>query len=311
MKYKKHDDFKVFATGISKIITRPKSVKKLSSAEITKKGKILSLDIKEEKDILALEAIRLKEYNYNYNHQLSESAKDYLISLYGKEKYGFKRASLGGVQTSTTLKGLALEQEGVDMVSKLDKIKYFKPSESISNDFIIGLPDAISMSRDKIVDIKTSWDFSSFGKNRKNNKLEYRHFAQMQAYLELYNIEYGQVCYVLCNTPQHLIDREKMLLMTKFSLGEITREKYEDKAEQYNFMFNYNRVPLSKRVIRFDVKRDRSFIDFVNRKVIMCREYLNEYEKLFMSNKIIVSSYQDYINATEEDYIEHNTTEPL
>lgn len=301
MKYKNWNGYKVFCTGISRLVSRPRGYNDLNKKDIQKRDKLLSKEEKTEEDLEELEFYRIKHENFLYP-PLSEAAKNYLIEQYSKEKYNIKSASLGGVLSATLRKGLALEQEGVELVSFLDKIKYETPLEPNKNDYLIGRCDAINPVSNKLIDIKTSWNAYNFMSNRKNNRLSFYNWCQMQGYLELYGLNKGQVCFVLVNTPQHLIDQEQSTLFKKYTFGEINRQKYEQELEKYDSIFDYSKIPISKRVIRFEVEKQPDFIDFVYKKVQMGRDYLNEFERNFLSNKNIITLREDYFDFdTEED----------
>ena len=301
MKYKNWDGYKSYCTGISRLVSRPRGYNDLTKKDVQKRDKLLSKEEKTQEDLDELEFYRLKHENYLFP-PLSEAAKDYLVEQYSKEKYNIRRASLGGLLSPTVRKGIALESEGVELVSFLDKIKYERPTDPSNNEYLIGRCDAINPINNKLIDIKVSWNAYNFMSNRKDNKLSFYNWCQMQGYLELYGLNHGQVCFVLVNTPQHLIDQEQATLFKKYTFGEINREKYEQELEKYDSIFDYSKIPINKRVIRFEVEKQPDFIDFVYKKVQMGRDFLNEFERNFLSNKNIITLREDYFDIdTEED----------
>jgi len=290
-------------------MARPRGFNKLTKNDLKIKAALL---IKEEKDIADLELIEFyknKKDGYEYP-PLSETAKGYLIERYSSEKYNIRRISSGGLQKGTISKGVALEAEGIELVSFLDKINYERPDKPVSNDYMIGQCDIICYENKKIVDVKTSWNAANFMDNRRTNKLDLDKWAQMQGYLELYDIDFGQVCYVLVNTPPHLIDQEKANLFRKYTFGEITRTKYDDEMEKYDSIFDYRKIPITKRIIRYDVPRYKDYMPLVYDKIGKCRVWLNEFERRFLSNKNVITLAEDYIHVnTEENNTEHNSEE--
>ncbi len=142
--------------------------------------------------------------------------------------------------------------------------------------------------------------------------LSNHHWGQMQGYLNLYDMEYGTVCYVLANTPPHLVEQEWASLFNKFLLGEIDREKYELQSRKLEGIFNFEKIAASKRIIRFDVKRSDEYLLKVFQRVDLCREYLTEFDQTFVQNKNILTLAEDYLNApSEEDNPEYNPAESL
>lgn len=292
-------------------MARPKGCNQLTQRDIKIRNGLLEKEEKDAKDLEAIEFYKQKNERY-LNPPISEAAKEYLIERYSSEKYNIRRASAGGLQRSTITKGVALEREGVELVSFVDKINYQKPDKPISNDYISGQCDILCYEHKRIVDVKTSWNAANFMGSRRDNKLSFQHWCQIQGYLELYDIDFGQVCFVLVNTPMHLIDQEKVALFKKYTFGEIDRQKYDDEIERYGSLYDYSKIPISKRIIRFDVLRYKEFMPKVYDKIGKCRVWLNEFEKVFLSNKNIITLPEHYINAgTEESNIEHNTDEPL
>lgn len=280
------------------------------------------------KQFAELESLRLKE-ELNDNQQeklnyltkkrdnflnppiLSESAKMYLIEHYSRERFNLKRASSGNDMWFTLRKGFESEKEALELVSSIKGIECISPEEPISNNYISGKCDAIDKTRNMIVEIKTSWNAANFMGNRKNNKLSYYNWCQMQGYLDLYGLDSGELCFVLVKTPEKLIEQERVILLKKYTFGEIDSDKYEQEIENQSILYDYNKIPQSKRIITFHVEKDNDFIDYVYKRVDLAREFLNDFEKEFMLNKKIISLNKDHFDKSKEDNTEHNTAEPL
>jgi hypothetical protein len=308
MKYKNWDNFKVHVTGISKIMARPKGCNDLTQRDTRRQTTILAKEEKTEEELAFIEFMKLKREKF-LHPPLSETAKSYLIERYSSEKYNIRRASAGGKQKPTITKGVALENEGIELVSFVDKIKYQQPEYPMSNDYMIGECDILCYENKKIVDVKTSWNAANFMENRRDNRLSFYQWCQVQGYLELYDLDFGQVCYVLVNTPPHLVDQEKANLFRRYTFGEINRDKYDEEVAKYDSIYDYRKIPVGKRIIRFDVARFKEFIPFLYEKIGKCREWLNGFERTFLSNKNILTLPEDYINVrtgAEEDSTEYN-----
>lgn len=308
MKYKNWDDFKVHVTGISKIMSRPKGFNDLTQRDRRDQQKIIEKEEKLPEDLEKLKFFEQKRANF-LNPPLSQTAKGHLIERYSIEKYNLRRASAGGRQKPPVTKGIALENEGIELISFVDKIKYTQPESPATNDYLIGECDILCHDNRRIVEVKTSWNAASFMENRRTDKLSFYHWCQIQGYLELYDLDLGQICFVLVNTPAHLVDQEKINLFRRFTFGEISRDKYDEEIVKFDSLFDYNKIPISKRIIRFDVPRYKEFIPKVYTKIGMCREFLNEFERKFLKNKNIVTLPEDYIDigeSTEEHNAEHN-----
>ena len=286
-------------------MARPRGCNDLTQRDVKIYAALLAKEEKDESDNEKINFYLQKRENF-LRPPLSEAAKCYLIERYSTEKYNIRRASTGGLQRPTVQKGIGLEKEGIDLVSEVDKINYKRPDGKISNDYMIGLCDILCYENKRLVDIKTSWNSSNFMENRRTNRLSFQQWGQIQGYLELYDIDNGQVVHVLVNTPPHLVEQERAILFKKYTFGEITRDKYDEELEKYDCIFDFTKIPMAKRVIRFDVPRCREFMPLVYNKVEKCREWLMGFEKIFMSNKNILTLPEHYINAVSEE----NSTEP-
>lgn len=292
-------------------MARPRGCNDLTKRDLKKKTELLEKEEKTDEDLAQLAFFEQKRDRF-LHPPLSETAKGYLVERYSSEKYNLRRAAAGGRQKPTITKGVALETEGIEVVSYLDKIKYEQPDKPASNDFLIGQCDILCYENKKLVDVKTAWNAANFMGNRKDNKLSFYQWCQMQGYLELYDIDNGQVCQVLVNTPAHLIDQEKINLFRRYTFGEITRDKYDEEIEKYDSLFDYSKIPITKRIIRFDVPRCREFIPLVYDKIVKSREWLNGFERTFLLNKNIITLPEYYINVanSEEGNPEPNAGEP-
>lgn len=311
MRYKKWDKFKVPCDSISRVMSRPKNATDLTKAEKISLVKIQEKDELNEKDILKLKAFDEKRQIF-LDPSLSESCKTFLIGNYGYLKYNAKAAKASFKQRPWVTKGVALEEQGIQMVCEVDKKNYERPTGYVENENFIGVCDAICLDEKHILDIKTSWNAANFMEVRRTNKLSHHHWAQMQGYLNLYDMEAGTVCYVLANTPPHLIQQEQSNLFNKYMMGEVDREKYELQNRKLDVIFNYEKIPANKRIIRFDVHKSQEYITNVIKRIGYCRDYLSEFDKAFTQNKNIVTSAEDYLNVpSEEDIAEYNPPEPL
>lgn len=290
-------------------MAQPKVFLNLSKSQRQKLELLLLKQELTEKETDTLELLQKKRSLFLNPPILSAGAENYLVEIYSREKYGIRRASAGGLAKSTQIKGFALEKEGLDLLSKIDNIQYQKEVEVISNDYFLGVCDILCRNKNKAIEIKTSWNAANFMKIRKASyKLPNEIYGQIQGYLHLYNLQQGQVCYVLVNTPPHLIEQEWANLFKKYSYGEITREKYDEGCYKLEGFYDYNKIPEKKRIVRIDVDYSPSYIAKAKSKVDLARVWLNDFEKLFMSNKNIHTNAETYLIGQENDTDEEDST---
>lgn len=302
MKYKKFDDFKIHCSRISTLMSKPKGYSNLSKPQKTRYKFLLEKEVLTKKEVSDLDFLKNKYNLYLNPPVLSVSAQNNLVDMYVREKYNLRNASLGSWFSLSQQKGFALEQDGIRLISKIDNIEYSKEKDLMSNDYLIGVCDVVHPYEDKIIEIKTSWNASNYMKNRRDGfKLPTEIWAQMQGYLNLYKKSEGDICYVLVNTPNHLIEQEFANLFKKYTYGEITREKYDEGCYKLEDFFDYNKIPEKKRVIRFNIKQSPLYMERVKSKVEMARLWLNNFERDFMLNRVIKIDSEEYLINNDSD----------
>jgi hypothetical protein len=214
-----------------------------------------------------------------------------------------------------TEKGNLNEEEAITLVNKVlyPKLILENNKERESNEYVTGECD-LYISRDNVIrDIKNSWDIFTFPIYEEKT-LEKNYHDQMQGYLELWDCETGYVDKCLTDTPIGILDsylfkkyrnldtfettdgvydRDEMgKIFIKDEAMESIKEEvfksiYTEKGLQRyiddgafrlddDFMFNgFYEIPEKERVISFEVKRNKAFMEEVNEAVIICRNYIN------------------------------------
>lgn len=297
MKYKSWDNFLIHCSGIQSILTIPKGIRPLSDKEIATLSTINLKDEKTEKEI-GIVAHLTKKMEVAADPPLSKTAISYLTRRYGWEKYAKKTASKG-IGIPYREKGNLLEQDAISLLSKLDKISYQKSDSVKTNDFMLGKPDIV-VPGSTVIDVKVAWNLQTF-LNVLNAPLKSLYWYQMQGYLELYDLPVGYVCFCLMDTPEELIEKERIKLLNKFVIGETNREDYERNNESLDMALTYNNIPLKRRVIRFKVTRSPEIIPMIQKKVVKCRAWLNEFEKNHILGRQIITLRENYVNLQENN----------
>jgi hypothetical protein len=298
MSTKDWSDFRLWCSGIQPILTYPKTCLPLNKNQEAKLIDLLANNERGPKEENLLLKYVAKKAAAD-NAPLSKVAISHLVRRYGYEKYAKKTAAKGH-QFSFYEKGTLLEEEAIDLLSRVDKVSYKRNSGLIYNEFILGKVDVHSEQRKAILDVKCAWNISTF-MNVLNAPLKAIYWYQMQGYLELYDIDYGEVCFCLLNTPESLIDREKIRLLNKYVFGEISREDYERHMETLELSLTYNNIPMRKRVIRFRVNRYRELMPKVYKKVEKCRDWLSNFEGMHTLGKEIITLPEDYAHTKENN----------
>ncbi len=285
-------------------MTRPKGCTDLTTAQRAVYQKLSVKPELTEKEIETLNVLNAKIQRFN-DPELSEAAKKYLIRRYSWEKYN--RGTLPSEQKSSfVIKGNELEAEGINILRLRDNTDYEKPCDFVYNDFIFGRCDIVSKEKRRVIDVKVSWSIHSFLPNH-ITKLSSKYWWQMQGYLDLYDADVAHVCYILLNTPAHLLERERARHTEKYLFGEIDCEKYEDEMEKCDLCYNYSKIPKKRKIITFEVEREPELMKKVYQKVEKCRLWLSEFDRLHSSNKKIITSVADYAITSKENSSESDS----
>lgn len=288
----------ISASNISCIMSRPRNCTDLTASQKEKFSTIQSKGELNENEKKTFDILTAKRQRFN-DPPLSAAAKKYLITRYSWEKYN--RGTLPVHEKSSCLiKGNELEADAIKMLSKRDRVKYIAGAEFISNEYVFGRCDIYSPERKKVIDIKVSWGIHSYLPNHIAT-LSTKYWMQMQAYLELYNLDVGEVCWVLLNTPPFLIERERTKFTEKYMTGEIDAEKYEENMERLDLNYDYSKIPRKRKIITFVVNREPNFMEQVSKKVEKCREWMAEFDKIHSDNKKIITLSDKYATSLQED----------
>lgn len=209
---------------------------------------------------------------------LSESCKKYLIRTYALEKYN--RISDEPI-TKQMYKGVVCEEDSIDLFSKVEKIFYNKNTERIKNDFLSGTPDLFDgstvYSSSEIIDIKSSWDITTFLKNI-DGTLNPAYYWQIQGYMAISGAKIGTIAYCLVNTPDEIINDEKRRLFFKMGVATEENPKYLKEVAKLERNMMFDDIPIEERVLRFTVERNDNDIEKIYEKVKKCRIFLADFE---------------------------------
>ena len=165
-------------------------------------------------------------------------------------------------------KGIMVEEQAITLVSEVLDVFLVKNRERRCNDYLTGEPDNV---QGIIRDIKSSCDLDTFPmfEDELRNNL---YWWQVQAYMELFDIDEAEVIYCHVDTPEMLILDELRRVSWQLNHIELPQEiEYEVRNNM-----TFGDIPKHQRVKRFAVKRDREQMAMVKPQVIKCREYLEQ-----------------------------------
>lgn len=209
--------------------------------------------------------------------ELPETAKSYCKEWLGFMVDGRKK----DVKSKYIDKGNIVEEDSFTMMAvQLGLGMVYKNEERRSNDFMEGECDLIS--KGVIYDNKASWEYGNFPMwetENPNKGYEY----QLQGYMELWDVDKAVLCYTLVDCPESLIanemkpwlsDDEKQKIVNELvytkDYFDYIKSKFFPNAKPFNFID----IPEERRVKTFSFDRDRDFIKEVEKRVEMCRDYI-------------------------------------
>lgn len=134
---------------------------------------------------------------------LSAGAKTYLGKLAKQFVYGYNKV----VTTKYMDKGLACEDEAIELINRLRFKSYAKNTERRENDILTGECD-IYVPGVKTIDTKVSWDLDTFpavSTDCHDPLYEW----QGRAYCMLWDVPEHEVCFAMLDTPESLIRYEQ------------------------------------------------------------------------------------------------------
>ena len=164
---------------------------------------------------------------------ISQSAKSFIESIVNYNFYHIIKTSIESTRElgniiNQTKKGTDIEKKSIKLVNDIFGTKYKKNTKFLKNDYVKGVADIVT--KDLIIEIKTSWSFDSFPKipEKAYNAL---YEWQVRAYMMLYDKPNAKIFYCLIDTPDYLLKESDDLQIHKVEhinpLLRITELNYE------------------------------------------------------------------------------------
>ena len=178
---------------------------------------------------------------------LSQTAKSYIIQK-AKEDFFEYRSELNNKYIS---KGLAQEQDSIDLLNLVRLEDYKKNEERVENEWLTGCCDIITET--SIIDIKTSWSLDTFPATSYELKDTSEYEWQGRAYMWLYDMPSFELCYVMVTTAPEI-------------MGD-----YENGALHY-----VDHIAPEKRITSITFARDKEIEIQMAERLILANEFYNE-----------------------------------
>jgi hypothetical protein len=178
---------------------------------------------------------------------LSQTAKSYIIQK-AKEDFFDYRSELNSKYIT---KGLAQEQDSIDLLNLVRLEDYKKNEERVENEWLSGCCDIITDT--SIIDIKTSWSLDTFPATSYELKDLSDYEWQGRAYMWLYDMPSFELCYVMVTTAPEI-------------MGE-----YENGALHY-----VDHIAPEKRITSITFERDKEIEIQMAERLILATEFYKE-----------------------------------
>lgn len=205
---------------------------------------------------------------------LSEGAKTHLMDIWISET---KRRK-ADINSKFIEKGLAMEEDGITLYSRLKKVFFKKNETHLSNDYIKGTPDSfvgvLILQALRIIDIKCAWNANTFYRTF-TKKLNELYYWQGMGYMWLTGAKFFDLAYCLVNTPPSLVEAEKRQLWYKLGQPSDNDTNWISAQIEIDKNMTYDDIPLREKMLEYTIEFNQFEIDLLKKKVIKGREYLN------------------------------------
>jgi hypothetical protein len=178
---------------------------------------------------------------------MGQTAKGYIIQKAKQEFFEYE----GELNSKYLNKGLAQEQDSINLLNLVRLEDYKKNEERVENEWLSGCCDIITDT--SIIDIKTSWSLDTFPATTYELKDLSEYEWQGRAYMWLYDMPTFELCYVMVSTAPEL-------------LGE-----YENGALHY-----VEHIAPEKRITSITFARDKEIEIQMAERLILATEFYNE-----------------------------------
>ena len=178
---------------------------------------------------------------------MGQTAKGYIIQK-AKEDFFEYRSELNNKYIT---KGLAQEQDSIDLLNLVRLEDYKKNDERVENEWLTGCCDIITET--SIIDIKTSWSLDTFPATNYELKDLSDYEWQGRAYMWLYDMPSFELCYVMVTTAPEI-------------MGD-----YENGALHY-----VDHIAPEKRITSITFTRDKEIEIQMAERLILATEFYKE-----------------------------------
>jgi hypothetical protein len=278
------DNFKCRCSAISNLLSESRSNPTLTEKQATRMVELLYREELTPKMQIELAELQVRKENAK-NIVLSDTCIVYLMQWYAWETAQKKAVDKEAMYIQFVEKGKDVEADSIELLSKVNGVKYEKNEQRICNEYLSGIPDIYVgeeiMLATKISDIKSAWDYPGYLK-KINTPVQKNNDLQIKGYMDITGATEGEVCDCLVNTPLRIVkDIHDSLLRKMPVISEESPEfQYEWSILERSMFFDD--IPYKQRVFKKSVE---PFNEFDRQKlydrVKVCRDWLWTFNEMF------------------------------
>jgi hypothetical protein len=191
-----------------------------------------------------------------------ETPRSYVKEWFISQMTGKKKT----INSKYLRRGIEVEDLAIERISKKLGIELKKNEKSFEDEFFTGTPDVIT--KDCIIDAKSSWDAFTFPYFMEKPPLLYE--VQLQIYMYLTGIKKSKLAYCLENGTEEQINKLAWQKASEVGYDEPTIKQW-DEAEAD---LNYDHLDDNLRIRIFEIQYDQGIIDNLKESVEHWREYI-------------------------------------
>lgn len=198
---------------------------------------------------------------------LTDSNKTYLDELFIGQLYNVQKE----VGSKYFDKGIACEQDGLDLLSKtlFKGIFIGKNKEQFKNDYTQGTPD--TLVKNNVFDIKNAYDVFTFGKA----SLTWDYLWQVRVYMWLTGKTQGFIFYCLNDMPDFLLAAEEKKMFYSGGFVSMESPEYHNACTELRKKYIYDYMKPEERFKLFPVDFLKEHEEQIIEAVQNARKYLN------------------------------------
>ena len=198
-----------------------------------------------------------------------------LLKIYAQEVYGRKK----DITTKQMDKGIQVEDDSIQLFSKVSGDFYYKNEERIENEWFCGHPDIYKgesiTEATELYDIKSSWELDSF-LPKLLNEPDKNYVAQLNCYYSLTGAKSGGIVYCLVSAPPNIVESEMRSLLFRMNVATEYAPEYIAAAQELTKLITFDDIDYRERCIVIPVPRDEELIQKMKDKVPIMRTWLQE-----------------------------------